>query len=208
MALAAVVALVGSIGACNEPIGNPAGVPSPAAASPDGPATPVGEESVAPEASDAPTDSPAPGSIPVDPTLLDLLPASVDGVPLEPVPDPQGADDPALADTVARLAQARLFDPASGDFAYVSVIALRPGVFDEVFFRTWRDSFDEGACSQSDGLAGHAQAVIEKRTVYVGRCAGGVTTYHVALGSHDAIVSISELLDNRLGERIMAGLRP
>lgn len=208
IALAAVFALAGSIGACNEPIGQPVSVPSPASASSAGSDTPAAEESVAPDESDASTDNPAPGSIPVDQTLLELLPASVNGMALEPVTEPQGADDPALVDTVDRLAQAMLFDPVTGDFAYVSVIALRPGVFDEAYFRSWRDSFDEGVCSQSDGLAGHAQAVIGGRTVYIGRCEGGVTTYHVRLGTHDAIVSVSELLDARLGERIMAGLRP
>ena len=213
IALSAVFVVAGSIGACNEAIGRPAGVPSPAGASPAG-ATPAGadaplaEQSVTPERSDLPIDNPAPGSVPVDQTLLELLPASINGLALEPVTDPQGADDPALVDTVDRLAQAMLFDPASGDFAYVSVIALRPGVFDEAYFRSWRDSFDEGVCSQSDGLAGHAQAVIGGRTVFIGRCEGGVTTYHVWLGSDDAIVSVSELLDSRLGERIMAGLRP
>jgi hypothetical protein len=213
IALSAVFVVAGSIGACNEPIGQPAGVPSPAGASPAvatpaGADTPLAEQSVTPEQSDLPTDNPAPGSVPVDQTLLELLPASVNGLALEPVTDPQGADDPALVDTVDRLAQSMLFDPASGDFAYVSVIALRPGVFDEAYFRSWRDSFDEGVCSQSDGLAGHAQAVIGGRTVFIGRCEGGVTTYHVRLGSDDAIVSVSELLDSRLGERIMAGLRP
>lgn len=220
VALAALVVLVGIVGAC-EPLGQPSGSPSPAGDASSGP-SPVGTEtaaeSVSPDESDAATDNPS-TLIPVDATLLELLPVSVNGLTLEPVTDPQGADDPALADTVDRLAQAMVFDPETGSFAYVSVIALRSGVFDAAYFRSWRDSFDEGVCSQSDGVAGHAQAVIGGRTVYIGRCTGGVATYHVRLDSHNAIVSVSELVDSeaqaaasappvRLGELIMAGLRP
>ena len=202
-ALLAVIALGGALVACNGSFGSP----SPAGASPAGSDTPVAEESLAPAESD-PAESLAAGLIPVDPTLLDLLPATVNGVALDPEPDPEGANDPALVDSVDRLAQAILVDPASSDFVVISVIALRPGVFDQAYFRSWRDSFDEGACSQSDALAGHAQAVIAGMTVFIGRCTGGVTTYHTWLASHRAIVSISELLDTRLGEQVMAGLRP
>ncbi len=205
-ALFALLALGGMIAACNGPSGQPTTVPA-AGASSAGSDTPVAEDSLGPGASDVPTESPPAGLIPIDQTLLDLLPATVNGVALEPVPDPQGADDPALVDSVDRLAQAILVDPASSDFVVISVIALRPGVFDQAYFRSWRDSFDEGACSQSDRLAGHAQAVMGGRTVFIGRCNGGVTTYHVWLASHNAIVSISELLDTRLGEQIVARLR-
>lgn len=203
----AVITLGGAIAACNGSFGQPSNLPSAAGASPAGSDAPGAEESPAPGESDA-TESLAAGLIPVDPTLLDLLPATVNGVALDPEPDPEGADDPALVGSVDRLAQAILVDPASSDFVVISVIALRPGVFDQAFFRSWRDSFDEGACSQSDGLAGHAQAVIAGRTVFIGRCTGGVTTYHTWLSSQDAIVSVSELLDTRLGEQVMAGLRP
>ena len=106
------------------------------------------------------------------------------------------------------MVEAVVIDPASGDFAYGSVIVLRPGVFDDAYFRSWRDSFDEGACSQAGGVAGHAQATIGGRTTYLGTCAGGVTTYHVRLDDLDAIVSVSSLGDSRLGEQLVAGLRP
>jgi hypothetical protein len=205
--LVAVIALVGMFAACNGPFGQSTNVPSQEGVGPDGSQRPVAEESLAPGESDA-TESLAAGLIPVDLTLLEVLPASVNGVALDPEPDPEGANDPALVGSVDRLAQAILVDPASSDFVVVSVVALRPKVFDQAYFRSWRDSFDEGACSQSDGLAGHAQAVIAGRTVFIGRCTGGVTTYHTWLGSNNAIVSVSELLDTRLGEQLMADLRP
>jgi iron complex outermembrane receptor protein len=83
------------------------------------------------------------------------------------VSDVSGADDPGLVETVERMAQAVVVDPASDAFAYASVIVLKPGVFDDIYFRSWRDSFDEGACSQAGGVTGHAEATIDGRTVYV-----------------------------------------
>ncbi len=164
---------------------------------------------LAPSASiGAPSVGPSVATVPIDTTLLDLLPASIAGIPVTAVPDPSGADDPGLVQTVERMAQAVVIDPASGDFAYASVIVLQPGVFDAAFYRSWRDSFDEGACSQAGGVTGHAQAAIGGRTAYIGRCGGGVLTYHVRLDDRDAIVSVSSLGATKLGEQLLAGLRP
>ena len=114
----------------------------------------------------------------------------------------------AALTTVEGMAQAFVIDPATSDFAYSSVIALRPGVYDASYFRSWRDSFDEGACSQSGGVVGNAETTIAGRTVYIGRCDGGVSTYHVRLDERDAIVSISAFGEHRLGELLLADLRP
>jgi hypothetical protein len=156
----------------------------------------------------SPGGSAAGATVPIDPTLLEILPATVAGLPVTAVPDPSGTDDPGLIDSVERMAQALVVDPASDAFTFASVIVLRPGVFDDEFFRSWRDSFDEGACSQAGGVTGHAQATIGGRTAYIGRCDGGVLTYHVRLDDRDAIVSVSALGDSRLGEQLLAGLRP
>jgi hypothetical protein len=162
-----------------------------------------------PTASATPGSSPsATGSVTIDPSLLDVLPATVSGLPVAAIPSPAGADDPALAETVEGMAQAFVIDPATSDFAYGSVIALRPGIYDATYFRSWRDSFDEGACSQSGGVVGHAETTIAGRTVYIGRCDGGVSTYHVRLDERDAIVSISAFGEHRLGELLLADLRP
>jgi hypothetical protein len=124
------------------------------------------------------------------------------------VPDPVATTDPGLVASVARMAQAYVVDPSTGDFAYASVIALRPGIFDDPFYRAWRDSFDEGACSQAGGVSGRAETTLGGRTVAIGRCAGGVVTYHVHLDGPDVIVSISSLGESRLGEKLVQGLRP
>jgi len=164
--------------------------------------------SASPPPAASPDGSAAGATVPIDQTLLEILPATVAGLPVTAVPDPSGTDDPGLIDSVDRMAQALVVDPGSDAFTFASVIVLRPGVFDDEFFRSWRDSFDEGACSQAGGVTGHAQATIGGRTAYIGRCEGGVLTYHVRLDDRDAIVSVSALGETRLGEQLMAGLRP
>jgi len=148
------------------------------------------------------------GSVTVDQTLLELLPTTISGLPVAAIAKPAGTDDPLLAESVDRMAQAFVIDPATDDFAYTSVMALRPGVFDASYFRSWRDSFDEGACSQSGGVTGHAETTIAGRIVYIGTCDGGVSTYHVRLDPANEIVSISAFGEQRLGEQLLAALRP
>lgn len=180
----------------------PVGSPSLAATSPS-----AGAASVAPGIS-GPVGSGATAVVPIDPALLAILPSEVGGIPLAAVPDPAGTTDPGLAESVARMAQAYVVDPSTSDFAYASVIALKPGVLDDGYYRSWRDSFDEGACSQAGGVSGRAETTIGGRTVAIGRCAGGVVTYHVRLDGPGIVVSVSSLGDERLGEQIVAGLRP
>ena len=216
--LGAVLALVaGLVAACGGSTGSSqATIAASPAASAGTAATPAATPSSAPSVategppgSGSPTASnPVASTVPIDPTLLDLLPSAVAGLPVVAVPDPTGTDDPGLVESVERMAQAMVIDPATDEFAYASVIVTRPGLLDDAYFRSWRDSFDEGACSQAGGVAGHAQATIGGRTAYVGTCTGGVLTYHVRLDDLDAIVSVSSLGDSRLGEQLVAGLRP
>ncbi len=185
-----------------------------ASAAPTGPVSPSGTVgpsapgSSDPSVSGSPAASGSGPAVAVDPSLLAILPATVGGLALEAVSDPSGLSDPGLVASVDRMAQGFVVDQVSGDFAYASIVILRPGVFSEIFFRAWRDSFDEGACSQAGGVVGHAEAPISGRTTYIGRCGGGVSTYHVHLAARDAVVSVSSLGDRRFGEAVIAGLRP
>jgi hypothetical protein len=93
------------------------------------------------------------------------------------------------------------------DFAIVNVVRLRPDVFDESWFRSWRDTYDAGACERSGGVAsGAAQAEIDGRTVFIGTCHGDVHTYHVRLADPDRVISITAIGEGRFGERVVAGL--
>jgi hypothetical protein len=136
------------------------------------------------------------------------LPDAVAGLPLVGSPEAaaESASSAELAQTADSIAVAIAADPAADRFVVASVVRLRAGVFDEEFFRDWRDSFDEGVCAQAGGVSGHAEAELGGRTVYIGSCAGGVHTYHTYLEDSDAIVSINAVGEGRLGEELMATL--
>jgi hypothetical protein len=160
--------------------------------------------------------SPAAGSsssILIDRSLLDVLPASIKGVPLVENAEGEARDltDPALAGESSALAAALAIDPATGDFAYVSVVRLRPGVFSDAYFKSWRETFDAGACSQAGGVAqSSAEARIAGHGTFIGHCVGGILTYHVHLEDvpqGDLIVSISALGAQRFGQLVVEGLR-
>ena len=177
-----------------------------------------------PSSNPPPTPSPSPSAagsltappsnaqgVVVDPSLLDVLPPEVDGLPITESPEAEadGLADPELGEVAEAIAAGIAIDPATNDFLYAAVIRLKPAVMGDERFRDWRDSFDEGACSQAGGVVGHAQAVIDDRTVYIGTCAGGVRTYHVWLTEPNLIVSASAVGEQRrLGERLVEDLRP
>ena len=165
---------------------------------------------------DRPSDDPvpsAPGASPPgvaveDPSLIAVLPAAVVGQPvvLESQAFVDALADPAFAANV----EAAVFGVvvAGNDLSSAMVARPVPGVWSEAWFRDWRDSYDEGACGQSGGVAGNAEAVLGGQTVYIGTCAGGLRTYHAWLEGRGLLVSAFSVGEGRYGERLMAGLRP
>jgi hypothetical protein len=180
------------------------GSPSPSTAVP----TPT--PTVAPSLAASPSGSPgATSPVALDPSLLSVLPESVDGIPVVESPEAETAalSDAELATVGSAMVAGIAVDAASGNFVFAAVVRLIPGVMDEGVFRDWRDSYDEGACSQASGVAGNAQAEIDGRTVYIGTCTGGARTYHVWLEAQGLIVSASAVGERRLGEKLMENLR-
>ena len=176
-----------------------------------------------PATTDAPTNPPtapaSPGSsrspdisaaVAIDPALLEILPAEVDGLPIaENAQGEQAAlGDPLLAVVASAMAAGFAYDPATDEFVYAVVVRLLPGAMDGAVFRDWRDSYDEGACSQADGILAHAETEIGGRIVYIGTCTGGLRTYHVWLEDRGVLVSASAVGERRLGERLVGTLRP
>ncbi len=161
--------------------------------------------------SPGPTPTPATGTaVAIDSSLLEILPATVDGLPVAENPDGEAAalEDPLLPEVASAIAAGLAIDPATGDFVFAVVVRLLPDTMNETLYRDWRDSFDEGACSQADGVAGHAETRIGGRTVYLGTCAGGLRTYHVLLEERGVLISASAVGERRLGERLVENLRP
>ncbi len=146
----------------------------------------------------------------IDPSLLAILPATVYGIELIESPEAEIAAlaGPELAAVGSAMAAGIAVDSTTGQFVYAVVVRLEPGAMDDAVFRDWRDSYDEGACSQAAGVVGNAEAQIAGRTVYIGSCSGGVLTYHVWLLEPGILISASAVGERRLGERLMENLRP
>jgi hypothetical protein len=144
--------------------------------------------------------------IPVEQGLVDLLPASVDGLDRQSDAsvDAGIARDPDLAAIARSFATALYVNPPSGEFAYVSLVRLSRPLENEAY-RDYRDSFDQAACAQAGGRTGTATGTLGGRSVDIGHCAGGLLTYHLSLDG-PIVVSISSLGDRRLGERIIGAL--
>ena len=161
-------------------------------------------------ASSSPASSPvSSGTVRIDPALLIVLPTTVEGAAVAEAPEAEAesATDRTLSGSVDRLASAFVASADGTNWAYASIIALKVGAFNEPFYRDWRDTFDRGACSQAGGVTGSAQTSIGGRLVFIGRCAGGLLTYHAYLPGTNLLISISALGPERYGERVVQGLR-
>lgn len=181
------------------------------AASPGGgPAevTPGGSASQTPLAS---ATGPVPSLSPAaeDPSLLAILPPTVGGRAITETPDAEHGSvaDPAIARAAARLAMGYVSSASGSDWAIVSIVALRPGVWSDGFFRDWRDTYDASLCEPQGGVGGHAVATIGGREVDIASC-GSLRTYHVHLPGPDVVLSVAAVGEARFGELVMAGLRP
>ena len=201
----ATVLLAVLLGACSPSI-SPAPSRTPAAtANPTAPPTAIA--SVTPSAGGSPGASPA---VPIDPTLLAIVPLTVDGQTITEVPEVEAnlATDPNLIANSSGLAVALGIDVNSGQFAYIAVIRLKPLIFGNAFYLSWRQSYDQGACSQSNGLHGTGSTTIAGRQVFTGTCAGGAETYHVHLVGPDRLVSITSVGTSHYGALVLAALKP
>jgi hypothetical protein len=148
----------------------------------------------------------------VDPELLDVLPDEVAGIPITPDLETaaQIADEGSIEPFVSAIALATVFGPPASDgvtdYVVVTVARIRPGIFSDVFFGGWRDTFDAGVCEQAGGVERNAEAEIGGRQTFIGTCVGGVHTYHVRLPAKDLIVSMQGMGDGGWPERIVTGL--
>jgi hypothetical protein len=176
---------------------------------PSGPTTPTLEPptSVGAVPSPSPPDETVPVS--VDPALLAILPEAIDGIPVREDADAAALaqNDPALSQIATTVDAAVAVDTGTNNLVYVLVVQLRPGTFGGATYDQWRNSFDEGACAASDGVAGRAEATLGGRQAFITTCAKGIRTYHVLLEEQDVVISASSIGDGRFGETLMETLR-
>jgi hypothetical protein len=188
------------------------GPSSPSAASPPvaalSPAATASATAAAPVPNGSPSGPSESPPVDLDPGLLSILPPSVDGVPViaEPASFTEALAD---ADFVANVEAAAFAIAVDGNDLSSGVVArLRPGVYSDGFFRSWRDSYNQGACSQAGGVTGNVETELGGQTVYVTSCAGGLAVYHAYLPARDVLVSLFSLGDRDLGRQLMSDLRP
>lgn len=147
------------------------------------------------------------GAAVVEPSLLDRLPAQVQGVVL--TADAETASE--IASTIDAEAGvdaiAAAIYPSLDDYAVVTVARLRPAVFDEEWFRDWRETFDAGVCQQAGGVdPGHSEIEVAGHQVFRSTCVGGVVMHHLWLPETQSIVSIQGAGALDLGRRIIESL--
>ena len=163
---------------------------------------PVASSFAPPTVPTAPT-----GATVVEPSLLDRLPAEVESIVL--TADAETASEIASTiDAEAGVeAVAVAIYPSLEDYAVVTVARLRPAVFDEEWFRDWRETFDAGVCQQAGGVdPGHSETEVAGRQVFRSTCVGGVVMHHLWLPETRSIVSIQGAGALDLGRRILESL--
>jgi len=158
-----------------------------------------------------PTSSTGPqasGLIAIDETLLRFLPAAVASFAVNYSAEATQSvlNDAALARNATALAYGMAVDPATGDLVVAAVVKLRPGVFSDAFYRTWRATYDRAACAQAGGVGGTAEATIAGRRVYVATCNAGAHTYHVFLELPGIMISATSVGAKRFGEQLVSNL--
>jgi len=143
----------------------------------------------------------------LDPTVLDVLPPAIDGVPVN-----EDADEAAKLlssldlGKVAEAADAAVAVDGS-NLVVAWVVRLRTGSFGEATYQQWRDSYDEGACTAAGGVLGRAQAELGGRDTYVTSCVASLRTYHVWLQDQNVLISASSVGEGRFGEKLMTMLQ-
>ena len=206
VAATATVALVVLAG-CIPTGPSPILTPSPPSTVP--PPGPTSDASTTPSSSASAEPSPA---VAVDPALLELLPDSIGGVRLQPdaATAAEIAREPSIAPFVESLAIAAAFGPLAsgsiGDYVVVTVARPKAGLLGALFFRTWRQTYDDAVCQQAGGVQGDVEATIGGRQTFIGTCAGGIHTYHVLLPGQNVIVSMQGGGPGRFGEHVVEGL--
>ena len=211
--LAAAALLVAAACGATAPTPSPTPLPRAPSSAPSSIAaqTPAAEASGSPAAAPASPASPSPVDSDTavrDDSLLSILPPDVEGAPVtvEEASFDDAARDPAFAEHVARAAFGIVTTPT--DLASGVVAQLRPDLLDGAFLADWRETYNEGACSQAGGVATNAETNLGGRTVYIATCGGGLTVYHAAIPERDVIVSLFSIGEGRFGEQLMRGLRP
>jgi len=211
LSIAALAALSLLVAACSGATGTPPAITTPT------PSPPIVSASTAPTLGllSSPTPSSAspgssgspPAAVAIDPGLLTVLPAEVDGRLLRESTDAEAgaAGTPAVAAAAESFAAAEVSDATGQNLAIATLLLVRPGVPPDSLYQSYRSSYDASACAAIGGVASTATAEIGGRTVDTTSCGGGATVYHLRLRDGRLIVSVLELGATGFGRALVEG---
>ena len=206
------VSLLIGLSACGSTTPSPPTTPSASSvpSAPSGPSSPAstGQASASPAATAAgPSTSASQSAVEADPGLFAFIGDAAGGLTFQYDTETtaQVAADSDLALNAVGLAIGLYTVPNQQpivDFAIVSIVRLRDATLDDAWYRSYRDSYDTGACAQAGGVERHAESTMGTNHVFIGSCAGGAFTYHVRMPTDPIVVSITAAGPARLGERL------
>jgi hypothetical protein len=154
------------------------------------------------------TDTPA-SEVTIDPSLLAILPRTVDSIAV--IEDDDGDDQIRGDDVLPTFASAGVSavaaDASTSNLAFGYVVKLRPNAFSDAIYQDWRETFDAGACTDENQVAGTASATVDGNTVYIGTCANGLHTYHVWLKDRNTLISLWSTGEKKFGLVMLGTLR-
>lgn len=144
----------------------------------------------------------------IDPTLLAKLPAQVGGNPIVQSADAeaQDLDNPDLPASFDGMAEGGIGAITDANWVRVSIGRLKPEAQTDDFYSNWTAQYDQGVCSQADGVASVQQESIADWPVEVATCKGGVVAYTVRIEG-GLLVSAQDLGPRHLGRQLIEALQ-
>ena len=187
------------------PTATPGGEPgsSGAGASPSAAAV----ATLGPPPSPTPPDETTP--VVLDPTVLEFLPASINGIDVVESIDEatEALADPALPRIASAMDAGIAVDSGTGNLVAAWVLRLRPDTFTDAIYRQFRNAYDEGRCQAAGGVVASVETTIDDRAVHITTCVQGLRTYHVWLEDSGVLISAWSVGAGKFGEILMSNLR-
>jgi hypothetical protein len=193
---------------------SPSGASAPASSAATSDPRSVGS-AAAPGATDAPPTgldaspiaSPA-SPVAIDDSLADLLPATVDGVPVERSAETESAalTSPTLGADADGFAAVQVATADLTDLAIASIVRLKRSTDPDAFYADWRPGFDEAVCAPAGGISTTEVRSIAGRTVDTTLCVEGARVYHARLEDGRILLSVLDVGTRGFGQGLLEGL--
>jgi hypothetical protein len=208
-AVAFVASLALALVACGSTGASPAGsAPLATSAAGGAPDTSPAVTEAPPTGLDAsPFASPVP-PVQIDDALADLLPASVDGLPVERSVETESAalTSPTLGADADGFAAVQVATADLTDLAIASIVRLKGSTDADAFYADWRPGFDEAVCAPAGGISTTEVRSIAGRTVDTTLCVEGARVYHVRLEAGRILLSVLDVGTRGFGQGLLEGL--